>query len=145
MIECVRGGILYRKCLTFGLCVVRLYRNPGGSQSSPWCYVDIVINQSVEKVIELCDISKCSDKMWLYVIAPFASFTVIVFTVITIMCCRKYRKNAQRDGITNIQNVGVVVSYCFARIMRCTTNCNFDPIHRSTFRRLEKISTEIRD
>lgn len=77
--------------------------------------MDIVINQSVEKVIELCDISKCSEKMWLYVIAPFASFTVIVFTVITVMCCRKYRKNDQRDGIANIQNVRVALPLLVAR------------------------------
>lgn len=130
------------------VCVpVHLYRNPGGSQSSPWCYVDIVINQSVEKVIELCDISRCSDKMWLYVIAPFASLTVIVFTAITIMCCRKYRKNVQRDGIANIQNVGVVIPlfHRSIRIMQCTINCNFHSIHRSIYQRLEKISMEIHD
>lgn len=80
-------------------------RNPGGTQSSPWCYVDIVINQSVEKVIELCDIPNCSDKMWLYVIAPFASLIILIITMCICLGCRKYRKNAQRDGITNIQNV----------------------------------------
>lgn len=86
---------------------VSFQRNPGGTQTSPWCFVDIVINQSVEKVIELCDIPKCSDKMWLYVIAPFISFVLLIVITTSLMCCRKFRKNVSRDGITNIHNVRV--------------------------------------
>lgn len=80
-------------------------RNPGGTQSGPWCFVDIVINQSVEKVIEMCDIPRCSDKMWLYVIAPFISFLVLLMVTVSIVCCRKFRKNDSREGISNIHNV----------------------------------------
>lgn len=81
------------------------FRNPGGSQATPWCYVDIVINQSVEKVIELCDIPRCSDEMWMYVIGAFASFALIIIIIIFVMCWRKYKKNVDAAGMTNIQNV----------------------------------------
>lgn len=80
-------------------------RNPGGTQPSPWCFVDIVINQSVEKVIELCDIPRCSDKMWLYVIAPFISFVLLIVVTVSVVCCRKFHKNDSREGISNIHNV----------------------------------------
>lgn len=84
-------------------------RNPGGTQQSgqpgPWCFVDIVINQSVEKVIEMCDIPSCSDKMWLFVIAPFVSLVLLLMITVSIVCCRKFRKNDSRDGISNIHNV----------------------------------------
>ena len=57
----------------------------------------------MDKAIELCNIPKCSDKMWLYIIVTFVCFiTIIVFTLI-IFLCKKYKKR----GVTNIQNVSV--------------------------------------
>lgn len=91
------------------------HRNPGGTQQSgqpgPWCFVDIVINQSVEKVIEMCDIPRCSDKMWLFVIAPFISLVLLLMITVSIVCCRKFRKNDSRDGISNIHNVSELSCY----------------------------------
>lgn len=85
-------------------------RNPGGTQPGPWCFVDIVINQSVEKVIEMCDIPRCSDKMWLFVIAPFISLVLLLMITVSVVCCRKFRKNDSRDGISNIHNVSCLIA-----------------------------------
>lgn len=82
-------------------------RNPGGIQETPWCYVDIVINQSVEKVIEPCEIPRCPDKIWMFVIAPFISCVVLILVTVSMVCCRKFRKNDARDGISNIHNVSM--------------------------------------
>lgn len=77
-----------------------LYRNPGGSELGPWCFVENNLG-TTEKSIEHCGIPKCSDKMWLYIIIAFVSIATLVIITITIICCKKYRKR----GMTNIQNV----------------------------------------
>lgn len=81
------------------------HRNPGGIQNEPWCFVDrSTTDQSTvvhDIVREMCNIEKCSDKMWLYIISTFILFGLVIIIVTTILCCRKYRKR----GMTNIQNV----------------------------------------
>ncbi|KAJ6641007.1 Tyrosine-protein kinase transmembrane receptor Ror, partial [Pseudolycoriella hygida] len=76
-------------------------RNPGSKEVQPWCYVDN--SQSLEKVIEHCNIPKCSDKMWLYIIVSFIGVAIIIIIVVSICCCQKYKKR----GMTNIQNINL--------------------------------------
>lgn len=82
-------------------------RNPGGTQIEPWCFVDrSSTDQSTDVhdiARELCNIEKCSDKMWLYIISTFIVIGLIIIIITTILCCKKYRKR----GMTNIQNVSV--------------------------------------
>lgn len=75
------------------------FRNPGSTEGQPWCYVDN--NQSLDKAFEHCDIPKCSEKMWLYIIVSFVAVATIIIIVVSICCCKKYKKR----GMTNIQNV----------------------------------------
>lgn len=79
------------------------HRNPGSTELQPWCYVDN--SQSMEKNIEHCDIPKCSEKMWLYIIVSFVGVATIIIIVVSICCCKKYKKR----GMTNIQNVSVLI------------------------------------
>lgn len=119
------------------------YRNPGGTQPGPWCFVDIVINQSVEKVIETCDIPRCSDKMWLFVIAPFISLVLLLMITVSIVCCRKFRKNDSRDGISNIHNVRHMITIDSCNFSKSKTSNILHPLHRSMYPALAKISMAI--
>ncbi|XP_037051223.1 tyrosine-protein kinase transmembrane receptor Ror [Bradysia coprophila] len=76
-------------------------RNPGSTENQPWCYVDS--NQSLDKATEHCDIPKCSEKMWLYIILSFVGVAIIIIIVVSICCCKKYKKR----GMTNIQNINL--------------------------------------
>lgn len=71
-------------------------RNPGGTDVQPWCYVE---GKTGKK--EHCNIPKCADKLWLYVIFGFVAVATILVTIASVIVCRKIRKN----GTTNIQNV----------------------------------------
>uniref|UniRef100_A0A182K1U4 FAD-binding PCMH-type domain-containing protein n=1 Tax=Anopheles christyi TaxID=43041 RepID=A0A182K1U4_9DIPT len=74
-------------------------RNPphAGPTDAPWCYVDM------QKTIEYCDIPKCSDRMWMYIIIGFVAVISPLFIGIGVFCCRKYRKH----GVSNIQNINL--------------------------------------
>ncbi|XP_035786787.1 serine/threonine-protein kinase mig-15-like [Anopheles albimanus] len=74
-------------------------RNPphAGPMDAPWCYVDM------QKTIEYCDIPKCSERMWMYIIAGFIAVISPLFIGIAVFCCRKYRKH----GVSNIQNINL--------------------------------------
>lgn len=86
--------------------------------------MDIVINQSVEKVIEPCEIPRCPDKIWMFVIAPFISCVVLILVTVSMVCCRKIRKNEARDGISNIHNVSVHAKCNFDSIVEYGTRVN---------------------
>lgn len=70
-------------------------RNPKGQESQPWCYID------KQKTIEYCNITKCAEKMWLYIIAGTLILGMSLFLIVIILCCRK----CKRKGVSNIQNV----------------------------------------
>ncbi|XP_063705293.1 tyrosine-protein kinase transmembrane receptor Ror isoform X2 [Culicoides brevitarsis] len=72
-------------------------RNPKGQESQPWCYVD------KQKTIEYCNITKCAEKMWLYIIAGTLVLALTLFLIVIIICCRKCKKK----GVSNIQNINV--------------------------------------
>ncbi|KFB50586.1 hypothetical protein ZHAS_00018903 [Anopheles sinensis] len=74
-------------------------RNPpnAGPMDAPWCYVDM------QKTIEYCDIPKCSERMWMYIIIGFIAVISPLFIGIAVFCCRKYRKH----GVSNIQNINL--------------------------------------
>lgn len=76
------------------------YRNPGATQSQPWCYVDSKIT---DKTYEVCDIPKCINRIWLYTGCIFGSiFGLIVLCIIT-----SYFKKRKRNETTNIQNISL--------------------------------------
>ncbi|XP_052860057.1 tyrosine-protein kinase transmembrane receptor Ror [Anopheles cruzii] len=74
-------------------------RNPphAGPMDAPWCYVDM------QKTIEYCDIPRCSDRMWMYIIIGFVAVISPLFIGVAVFCCRKYRKH----GVSNIQNINL--------------------------------------
>uniref|UniRef100_A0A336LGT4 Tyrosine-protein kinase receptor n=1 Tax=Culicoides sonorensis TaxID=179676 RepID=A0A336LGT4_CULSO len=72
-------------------------RNPKGQESQPWCYVD------KQKTIEFCNITKCAEKMWFYIIAGTLLLSLSLFLIVIILCCRK----CKRKGVSNIQNINV--------------------------------------
>ncbi|XP_055613922.1 tyrosine-protein kinase transmembrane receptor Ror-like, partial [Uranotaenia lowii] len=95
---CLRWSKLMREISNYPELAGHNYcRNPGGEQASPWCYVDL------KKTMEFCTITRCSDRMWMYIIAGFIVFSATIVVAITIVCCRKYRKH----GVSNIQNINL--------------------------------------
>lgn len=74
-------------------------RNPDNTQPKPWCYVDKM------KTIEFCDIKKCSERLWLFVIIGLIGFSTFIVIIIILVCCRKFRK----QGVSNIQNVRLLI------------------------------------
>lgn len=81
-------------------------RNPKGQESQPWCYID------KQKTIEYCNITKCAEKMWLYIIAGTLILALSLFLIVIILCCRK----CKRKGVSNIQNVRSSTSILFSYI-----------------------------
>ncbi|EAT37666.1 AAEL010374-PA, partial [Aedes aegypti] len=95
---CMRWSKLMREISNYPELAGHNYcRNPGGELSSPWCYVDL------KKTMELCEITRCSERMWLYIIVGFVAFCTLIVVIVTIVCCRKYRKH----GVSNIQNINL--------------------------------------
>lgn len=72
-------------------------RNPRGMEEQPWCYIDRTKN------IELCNISKCAEKMWLYIIMGTLISGLSLFMIVVILCCRK----CKTKGVSNIQSVSL--------------------------------------
>ncbi|XP_058460965.1 tyrosine-protein kinase transmembrane receptor Ror [Malaya genurostris] len=96
--SCMRWSKLMREISNYPELAGHNYcRNPGGEQASPWCFVDL------KKTIEFCEIQKCSERMWLYLIVSFVAFITTLIVVISIVCCKKYRKH----GVSNIQNINL--------------------------------------
>ncbi|XP_059622475.1 tyrosine-protein kinase transmembrane receptor Ror [Phlebotomus argentipes] len=98
---CLKWARLMKEIADFPELVGQNFcRNPGGVHPEPWCYVD---NVSLEKVIEPCNIPRCSERMWLYVIISFVSLAMGILCVVCLVVCRKWRKR----GMTNIQNINL--------------------------------------
>lgn len=73
-------------------------RNPGGKESQPWCFVakkDNIYEQ-------LCDIPKCSQKIWMYIICSMIGVGILFALCITIMCCRQRNSKHNTAAIRNI-------------------------------------------
>ncbi|XP_029735842.2 tyrosine-protein kinase transmembrane receptor Ror isoform X2 [Aedes albopictus] len=95
---CMRWSKLMREISNYPELAGHNYcRNPGGEREFPWCYVDL------KKTMEFCDIPRCSERMWLYIIVGFIAFCTLIVVIVTIVCCKKYRKH----GVSNIQNINL--------------------------------------
>lgn len=70
-------------------------RNPRGMEEQPWCYIDRAKN------VELCNIPKCAEKMWLYIIMGTLISGLSLFLIVVILCCRK----CKTKSVSNIQSV----------------------------------------
>ncbi|XP_058987941.1 tyrosine-protein kinase transmembrane receptor Ror isoform X2 [Musca domestica] len=66
-------------------------------EEKPWCFVD---DKSFGKVIETCNIPKCSDSIWLYIFLAFAILISFLLTY-TLVSLRRRRCT----DMTSIQNM----------------------------------------
>lgn len=78
------------------------FRNPGSMEDRPWCFVG---DKSFEKIIEPCDIPKCSDSIWVYIYMTMGALLSIFLMYVIIYSFRRRRNH----GMTNIQNVSYVL------------------------------------
>jgi receptor tyrosine kinase-like orphan receptor 1 len=92
---CLKWSKALREITHIELANNNYCRNPDGSQTKPWCYVD------KQKTVELCDIQKCSDKMWFIIICALILFLMTTMCITICVCCKKMR----RQSVSNIQNV----------------------------------------
>lgn len=109
---CMKWSKVLREITHIELANNNYCRNPDSSQAKPWCYVD------KQKTVELCDIAKCSDRMWLLVICALIIFLGMTMFVVLLVCCRKMK----RQSVSNIQNVSWILMN-FRR--RCRWKCYF--------------------
>ncbi|XP_022248276.1 inactive tyrosine-protein kinase transmembrane receptor ROR1-like isoform X1 [Limulus polyphemus] len=63
-------------------------RNPGGMESQPWCFV---ADQQVRK--EMCEIPKCVDYLWLYILLPSIVLVALIGLLLGIWCMRQRTKS----------------------------------------------------
>ncbi|XP_037894224.1 tyrosine-protein kinase transmembrane receptor Ror [Glossina fuscipes] len=73
-------------------------RNPGSVEDKPWCFVG---DKSFEKIIEPCNIPKCSDSIWMYIFTTLGALLSFLFMFIFL----KLLKRKKNNGMTNIQNI----------------------------------------
>lgn len=78
-------------------------RNPGAQQKQPWCYIDQA------KTVELCDVPKCSGRMWLYGITAMSFVLIIIIIAVSIVCIKTFRKR----NTSTIQNVSIFARFPF--------------------------------
>ncbi|XP_039949267.1 tyrosine-protein kinase transmembrane receptor Ror [Bactrocera neohumeralis] len=96
---CLRWSWLMKEISDFPELAGQNYcRNPGNVEERPWCFVD---DKSFEKIIELCDIPKCADKMWFYIFVTIGTVIGCVIFYMVYVCVKKRREG----GMTNIQNI----------------------------------------
>jgi receptor tyrosine kinase-like orphan receptor 1 len=93
--SCMKWSKVLREITHIELVNNNYCRNPDNSQTKPWCYVD------KQKTVELCDIQKCSDKMWFIIICALILFLMTTMCITICVCCKKMR----RQSVSNIQNV----------------------------------------
>lgn len=98
---CLKWSKALREITHIELANNNYCRNPDGSQTKPWCYVD------KQKTVELCDIPKCSDKMWFIIICALILFLMTTMCITILVCCKKMR----RQSVSNIQNVSGKLEY----------------------------------
>ncbi|XP_028969176.1 tyrosine-protein kinase transmembrane receptor Ror-like [Galendromus occidentalis] len=70
-------------------------RNPDGSESGPWCFTEG--NRK-----EICNIPKCADYMWLYVIVPSVAAVALVSLLVSVFCIR--RRASSKPPPTSLVN-----------------------------------------
>lgn len=76
-------------------------RNPGAKQQEPWCYT---LSDS-QMHVEMCDIHKCVNSFWLYLIAAMAgAFLIVIILLIYYCCSRKKRSPSSPDAELNVKN-----------------------------------------
>lgn len=111
---CLKWSKVLREITHIELANNNYCRNPDASQTKPWCYVD------KQKTVELCDIPKCSDKMWFMVICALVLFLMTTMFITLLVCCKKMR----RQSVSNIQNVRQNVSTgCGANLLSFRSPC----------------------
>lgn len=93
--QCLKWSKVLREITHIELANNNYCRNPDGSQTKPWCYID------KQKTVDLCDIPKCSDKMWFIIICALIIFLMSTMCITLCLCCKKIR----RRSVSNIQNV----------------------------------------
>ncbi|XP_076354950.1 inactive tyrosine-protein kinase transmembrane receptor ROR1-like isoform X2 [Tachypleus tridentatus] len=65
-------------------------RNPGGTESQPWCFT-----ADSQTHRELCDIPKCVDYTWLYILLPTIAVVVLLGLSVGIWCMKRRSKPPQ--------------------------------------------------
>lgn len=87
-----------------------LSRNPGGTEEKPWCFVD---DKSFEKIMEPCNIPKCSDNIWLYIFLTIVTVSGLLLIYVVLVLSRRRRGNE----MTSIQNVKYFLFSIFMSIL----------------------------
>ncbi|XP_059220270.1 tyrosine-protein kinase transmembrane receptor Ror isoform X2 [Stomoxys calcitrans] len=97
--SCLRWSWLMKEISDFPELVGQNYcRNPGGVEKEPWCFVG---EKSFEKNVELCDIPKCSDNLWMYISTTIATIACLLLIYTILFISRRRRCNE----MTSIQNI----------------------------------------
>ncbi|XP_037813776.1 tyrosine-protein kinase transmembrane receptor Ror [Lucilia sericata] len=97
--KCLRWSWLMKEISDFPELAGQNYcRNPGSMEDRPWCFVG---DKSFEKIIEPCDIPKCSDSIWVYIYMTMGAL-LSIFLIYVIIHVLRRRGN---HGMTNIQNI----------------------------------------
>ncbi|XP_073974043.1 tyrosine-protein kinase transmembrane receptor Ror-like isoform X2 [Rhodnius prolixus] len=84
-------------------------RNPGSLQSQPWCYT----NHNGRQMVEMCNIHKCVDTLWLYLTAGCCGLLVLLVILLTYCCCKartRKRNNLQNDAVLKAKGSGLEMS-----------------------------------
>lgn len=97
---CLRWSWLMKEISDFPELIGQNYcRNPGSVENSPWCFVD----SSRERIIELCDIPKCADKIWIAIVGTTAAIILIFIIIFAIILFK--RRTIMHYGMRNIHNI----------------------------------------
>ncbi|XP_053210968.1 inactive tyrosine-protein kinase transmembrane receptor ROR1-like [Panonychus citri] len=67
-------------------------RNPGGMESQPWCFIR---DPEMRKVH--CDVPKCVDNFWLYVVVPSLG-ALVMFILLLTLCCLRRKPRSKLPG-----------------------------------------------
>ncbi|XP_022657021.1 tyrosine-protein kinase transmembrane receptor Ror-like isoform X3 [Varroa destructor] len=57
-------------------------RNPDGSRVGPWCFTEVGGK-------EACNIPKCADYMWLYVVVPSVAAVALISLLVSVFCIKR--------------------------------------------------------
>ncbi|KAH6940978.1 hypothetical protein HPB50_011542 [Hyalomma asiaticum] len=71
-------------------------RNPGGMESQPWCFTSGAV---VKK--EICNIPKCVDYLWLYILLPSMATLALIGLLLGIACFRRRAKPSPPPSAKN--------------------------------------------
>ncbi|XP_075151765.1 tyrosine-protein kinase transmembrane receptor Ror isoform X2 [Haematobia irritans] len=97
--NCLRWSWLMKEISDYPELAGQNYcRNPGGIEEKPWCFVD---DTSFEKIIEPCDIPKCSENIWLYIFTTIVTITAVLL-IYGFMVITKRRRCGEMTSIQHI-------------------------------------------